>query len=79
VRYRKRPLEVEARQFDGKTSDLDGWVKYDRGGYMGVFRVFNPTTYKWLPFDNGDWIIKSPTGCHYVVRKDQFDLNYEAV
>lgn len=79
-KYRKRPLEIEAINYNGDNSqelcnfagrfwmDWNADLKLERGIHTpeGFMRV-NP----------GDWIIKGIKGEFYVCRPDIFELTYE--
>lgn len=80
-KFRKKPVEIEALQFDG--------------GNAGDIELFVGDTYEtWLPSTNqieirtlegpltaskGDWIIKGVKGEFYPCKPDIFEATYDKV
>lgn len=82
ARYRKRPVEIEARQVD--TSDYDGlcdlvaWcggTAIDYGGHVIAIDTLEGR----MCADPGDWIIQGVKGEFYPCKPDIFEATYEAV
>ena len=84
AKFRKRPIVVEAIQWDGgndfEVNDFvhsaEHWV--ERGGFVtAMFRIKTlEGTIKATP---GDWIIKGVKGEFYPCKPDIFEETYEAV
>lgn len=84
-RYRKRPLEVEAIQWDGSKEIADvlhtwsnekaklNFLKED----PSVMALFIDTPEGVMRADRGDWIIKGVKGEVYPCKPDVFDMTYE--
>lgn len=88
-RYRKKPLEVEAIQYDGmnETELADFLKKYASGTSITFTHAISGdarATIK-LPmgqtidFYNGDWLVHGVDGSIYPVKKWVFAKTYEAV
>ena len=88
-RYRKKPLEVEAIQYDGinETELIDFLKKYASGTSITFTHAISGdarATIK-LPmgqtidFYNGDWLVHGVDGSIYPVKKWVFAKTYEAV
>jgi len=84
VKYRKKPVVIEAIQFTEETMPrLLEWMSQVNGTFEAEFGKpptltiqtwEGPMTARW-----GDWIIKGVKGEFYPCHKDVFDLTYEAV
>ena len=83
MRYRKKPVEVEALQFTNDTKDqVFNWVQGTR--YPGRDDTGRPTlTIQTLEGDMvaslGDYIIRGVKGEFYPCKPDIFEATYEAV
>lgn len=84
--YRKKPVVIEARQFDGDNADnILEWVNggYDGDAYLipsGQFTgnaLIIPTLEGDHRADIGDWIIKGIKGEFYPCKPDIFAATYE--
>lgn len=79
ARYRKKPVEVEAIQFDGKNQEevarFMGVVQYDRHS-RGIEIDTLEGTHLARP---GDWIIRGIQGEYYPCKPDIFEATYEPV
>jgi hypothetical protein len=80
-RFRKKPVVIEAVQFNGK-NDLEvsafvGENGYDptENGPSWVIRTLEGE----MRADPGDWIIKGVQGEFYPCKPDIFEATYEAV
>ncbi|MBJ7481552.1 hypothetical protein [Rhodococcus sp. (in: high G+C Gram-positive bacteria)] len=62
-KFRKKPVEVEAVQFDGSWPIVNGLL----------------TTLGYDPAMPGDWIIRGVEGDLYPCKPDIFEQTYEAV
>lgn len=82
MKYRKKPVEIEAIQWEGTA---DSWGKImDMGcpweaGEMGLQRFYIPTLEGKMAVSNGDWVIKGVKGEFYPCKPDIFELTYEKV
>jgi hypothetical protein len=79
ARYRKKPVEVEARQFGGieHFDEMRAWVGPDL-----VVEPFSREVHVWtlegaLRVSPGDWIIQGVKGEFYPCRADIFEATYE--
>ena len=92
VKFRKKPVVIEAMQFDGSRTSIeaicrwsnvapldDAWVDYT---YQGADDVLDPMCHTLegpLNITPGDWIIRGIAGEFYPCRSDIFDATYEPV
>ena len=77
MKYRKKPVVVEATQFHGeRTKELEV-VQYNAGDdYYFVITIHGQSA----TVIEGDWIIMEPDGIHaYPCKPDIFEATYEAV
>jgi hypothetical protein len=81
AKYRKKPVVIEARQFDGKNGlVLLGWI----GGteleedFLGDY-IEIKTLEGVMRADKNDWIIKGVAGEFYPCKPDIFTATYEKV
>jgi len=90
MKYRKRPVVIEARQFDGSWASarpILNWMEpdrpIDRSGArwsdQGGGRIFINTLEGEMTASPGDWIIRGVSGEFYPCKPDIFDASYEAV
>lgn len=83
MRFRKRPVEIEARQWTGNNLDELTTFTYgyfepeEDGDYTG--RVYDHLHDSWINVSTGDWIVRGNKGEHYPVRADVFAETYEPV
>lgn len=85
--FTKRPVIVEARQWDGTlegASDLVDWILSNDGraswnGLADPVVVKIDTLEGVMTAQAGDWIIKGVAGEFYPCKPDIFDATYEAV
>ena len=83
-RYRKKPVEIEARLYDGTR---DGWVRIAlwlresnvRVGMNSDGRLFIPTLEGDMTASPGDYIIRGVQGEFYPCKPDIFEATYEPV
>ena len=89
-KFRKRPVVVEALQFDGSRASieavcqwanrpLDTWVDYT---FQGVDDVLDPLCHTFdkgpLKISVGDWLVRTVNGV-YPCKSDIFEATYEPV
>ena len=79
-KFRKKPVVIEAVQFDGTDESCDWLIPQLKSG--SISRSFNKLHIKTLEgtmtADLGDWIIKGVNGEFYPCKPDIFDKTYEA-
>lgn len=76
-KYRKRPIVIEAVQFNGNFDEIEAFVGGDaefREGELLVATLEGP-----LHASPGDWIIKGVRGEFYPCKPDIFMATYEEV
>ena len=89
MKYRKKPVVVEARQWTGGEyawlNDFCGrnWARADAVdmAYDDAEQVvvFNTAEQQWLHLPVGHWLIRSVQGELYPCKPDIFSLTYEIV
>lgn len=81
--YRKRPVVVEAIQYDGSEERQREIVNWSNGRVEGMFSTHAilqiPTLEGVMTAEPGDWIIKGVAGEFYPCKADIFEQTYEAV
>lgn len=88
-RYRKKPLEVEAIQYNGMNEvELAGFLKKYASGTSITFThaisgdaraTIKLPMGQTIDFYNGDWLVHGVDGSIYPVKKWVFAKTYEAV
>jgi hypothetical protein len=83
MRYRKKSVEIEAKQFDGTeesalkiSEELD---MYQDAWDYSVEGMILHTLKGDMVASKGDWIIKGVQGEFYPCKPDIFDLTYDKV
>lgn len=77
MKFRKKPVVVDAVQFNGNFAEIEKFCGGDaelRGGRLCVATLEGP-----LFASNGDWIIKGVKGEFYPCKPDIFAATYEPV
>jgi hypothetical protein len=83
VKFRKRPVIIEAMQFDGTFESYQsivrefGFMPEQDGCMSGVINI--ATLEGTMVARPGDWIIKGVKGEFYPCKPDIFEATYEAV
>lgn len=78
MRYRKKPVEIEARQFTGDNRDeLTAWIGEDATFNDGA--IYIRTLEGLMRADINDFIIKGVAGEYYPCRADIFVATYDEV
>mgnify|MGYP001043486536 CR=1 FL=1 len=81
MKYRKKPVEIEAVQFDGTDESVDWLEPQLISGEIG--RAYNKLYIKTLEgvmeASLGDYIIKGVNGEFYPCKPDIFEKTYEVV
>lgn len=75
ARYRKKPVEVEAWQFNGTLDDIPG-AFLGHIVLLGSHAHINNNPLQWANL--GEWVIREPDGWR-VVPKQDFAATYEPV
>jgi hypothetical protein len=81
AKFRKKPIEIEAIQFDGtpdsyhKILDLSGGIYRSFDGKYLVIETLEGT----MKAIKGDWIIKGVKGECYPCKPDIFEATYDLV
>jgi len=76
-RYRKKPVVIEAIQFDGNFDEVEAFVGGDaefRDGQLVIATLEGA-----MRADPHDWIIRGVKGEFYPCKPDIFAATYEAV
>lgn len=81
MKYRKKPVVIEAIRFTGDNGQeiakfTDDYVVLDR--ILG-YEVFDRLHTTWVKFNQGDWIIKGVKGEFYPCVDTVFQESYEEV
>ena len=81
--FRKKPVVIEARQFDGlNENDILDWIDdgnayfIPRGQFTGAALII-PTLEGDHRADVGDWIIRGVKGEYYPCKPDIFTATYD--
>jgi len=84
MRYRKKPVVVEARRWYGRdnTSDVLAWVAHNGGKARlssrdGAHHLEVDTLEGTTLASEGDWIIRGVHGEFYPCKPDIFEATYE--
>lgn len=80
AQYRKKPVVVEAEQWNGENStEMQSLIS--KKGYIvkndGSFHI--PTNYGDMTFLRGDWLVLDEDGSFGKVENDIFEATYEKV
>lgn len=83
-KFRKKPVEIEAVQFNGDIlngnyNDIIGFVG-KKLSYSSLTKTIEiPTLEGTMTASDGDWIIKGVSGEFYPCKSDIFEKSYEPV
>ena len=86
MKFRKKPVVIEAQQWDGSLSEMRRLTDVWGVGFSGL-TTYEGEVVQWrIPTLEGshivspmDWIIKGVKGEFYPCKPDIFELTYEAV
>lgn len=80
-RFRKRPIEIEAEQFDSGKSPLPFSERHPPACCLGPDGWYVTTIHGHdTPIVDGDWIVPEPDREHfYPIKPEVFEANYEPV
>jgi hypothetical protein len=84
MKFRKKPVEIEAVEWDGKASTADQFLgkkgtNWEYAEYMINAPILIYTLEGKMRCEIGDWIIKGVKGEFYSCKPDIFEMTYEAV
>lgn len=84
TKYRKKPIEIEAWQFNGEDGlSWPRWIhEYENAGglcFWAYGKLTIPTLEGAMIASPGDWIIKGIKGELYPCKPDIFEQTYEEV
>ena len=84
MKYRKKPVVIEAIQFDGTNSEdildfMGDHEDIDGCSFVMGENVFIPTLEGTMTANVGDYIIKGVNGEFYPCKPDIFDKTYDKV
>ena len=84
AKYRKKPVVIEACQFDGNIRSIDDFPisevgKFKVGSENGQYYLIIPTLEGDMKALPGDWIIKGVNGEYYPCKPDVFEKTYDVV
>ena len=80
MRYRKKPVVIEAIQYNGTTdsrSEILAFMGLEHIAFSDTQGVFIPTLEGVMTASIGDWIIKGVKGEFYPCKPDIFAATYE--
>ncbi len=77
--FRKKPVVIEAVQFDGTLTSIEGMSIPVATQELGSRTVQIPTLEGEMTAQPGDWIIRGVQGEFYPCKPDIFAQTYEAV
>ena len=79
MRFRKKPIVIEAVQYTGSVpAELDELLS-DASFHLAEGSLFIRTLEGQMEARNGDWIIRGVKGECYPCKPDIFEATYEAV
>ena len=84
AKYRKKPVVVEAYQFDGNIRSIDNFPISEVGKFKvssenGQYYLIIPTLEGDMKAVAGDWIIKGIQGEYYPCKPNIFEQTYELI
>ena len=84
AKYRKKPVVIEACQFDGNIRSIDDFPisevgKFKVGSENGQYYLIIPTLEGDMKALSGDWIIKGVNNEFYPIKSEIFFKTYEKV
>lgn len=86
MKFRKKPVVIEAVQWDGRWEDVQRIKNFSNGAVHEKNDLDYKRAYLWIDTLEGemqvspkDWIIKGVKGEFYPCKPDIFEATYEAV
>ena len=77
--FKKRPVEIDAIQFDGSSEGFDACDDFMDGRLFSDKEVYIKTLEGNMTVSKDDWIIKGVNGEFYPCKPDVFQKSYEKV
>jgi hypothetical protein len=80
LKFRKKPVEIEAMRFDGSKKSAErilDWIGRASGVKLDDGRIVIPTLEGPITAAVGDWVIKGVKGEFYPCKPDIFQATYE--
>lgn len=79
AKYRKKPVVIEARQFDGTDESVEWLLPQLKSGEIGraTNKLYIKTLEGVMTANKGDYIIKGVNGEFYPCKPDIFEQTYE--
>ena len=77
MRFRKKPVVIEAVQYDGTNHEAIGFFAGENVSLEGRTLFVRTLENRRLEADRGDWIIKGVKGEFYPCKPDIFAATYE--
>lgn len=82
MKYRKKPVVIEARQLTMETAkEISDWCgstqTFTKGPFRAISGIMVPTLESPHEASWGDWIIKGVKGEFYPCKPDIFEATYE--
>jgi hypothetical protein len=77
MKYRKKPVVIEAIKFDGTLCSLESFAIPEVSQELGSNAAQIPTLEGVMTAEKGDWIIKGVKGEFYPCKPDIFAATYE--
>jgi hypothetical protein len=80
-KYRKKPVIIDAVQFDGENSaEIASWMNENKGrAVVTTAGISIHTLEGWMLAVTDDWVIRGVKGEFYPCKPDIFDATYEEV
>jgi hypothetical protein len=81
MKYKKKPVVIEAVQFDGTDESVEWLLPQLKSGEIGrsINKLHIKTLEGVMTADKGDYIIKGVNGEFYPCKPDIFEKTYEIV
>jgi len=76
-KFRKKPVVIEAVQFDGSRESIEGHIPESMISGLGFDTLQIVTLEGTMTADPGDWIIRGVKGEFYPCKPDIFEATYE--
>ena len=79
--YRKKPVVIEAVQFDGTDTSVDWILPQLKSGKIGraTSKLFISTLEGTMEANVGDYVIRGVMGEFYPCKPDIFEMTYEKI
>lgn len=77
MKYRKKPVVIEAIKWDGKLTSVEHWNIPEIHQELGSDNLYIPTLEGVMRAEVGDYIIRGIKGEFYPCKEEIFNLTYE--